>query len=112
MDNKIRTIKRQTRIRRNIQKFSERVRLTVHKSNKYCYVQAIDQSGNVLFGLTDKKLALKGSPTEKAHALGMEFAKVAKEKKVTSFVFDKGRFSYHGCVKAIAEGAREGGLQL
>src|SRR5205814_151792 len=106
-------IKRQTRIRKNIAKVSDRPRLSVFRSNKYIYAQIIDKNGNVLFGLTEKKGEKKGTTRpERSRELGFNIAKIALEKKIKEVVFDKGRFAYHGNVKAVAEGAREGGLQF
>ncbi len=77
------------------------------------YAQIIDQKGNVLFGLTEKKGEKKGiTRLERSKELGMSIAKIALEKKIKEVAFDKGRFAYHGKVKALAEGAREGGLQF
>jgi large subunit ribosomal protein L18 len=77
------------------------------------YVQVINQEGQALFGLTEKSLEKKGAVRiENAKELGKAIAKIALEKKIKEVVFDKGRFAYHGKVKAIAEGAREGGLQF
>lgn len=107
------SIKRQKRIRKKITYVSDRPRLTVFRSNKYVYAQVIDLNGKTLFGLTEKKLDKKGaSRIENAKELGREIAKIALDKKIKSIVFDKGRFAYHGKIKAIAEGAREGGLQF
>lgn len=102
-------LKRQTRIRKNIAKVSDRPRLSVFRSNKYIYAQVIDINGNVLFGLFEKKGTTKSG---KSRELGVSIAKIALEKKIKEVVFDKGRFAYHGNVKAVAEGAREGGLQF
>src|SRR5216683_102012 len=101
-------IKRQTRIRKNIQVVSDRPRLTVFRSNKYCYAQIINRNGDTVLGLSEKALTKQSSRMENAKALGIEIAKRAIEKNIKEVVFDKGRFAYHGKVKAIAEGAREG----
>lgn len=105
-------IKRQTRIRKNIALVSDRPRLSVFRSNKYIYVQVVDQKGKTLFGLTEKKLEKKDTRMGNAKKLGMEIAKIALEKNIKKVVFDKGRFSYHGKIKALADGAREEGLQF
>lgn len=106
-------IKRQTRARKNIALFSDRPRLSVFMSNKYMYVQVISPEGQTLFGLTEKSLGKKNLPrVEKAKELGKAIAKIAIGKKIEKVVFDKGSFAYHGKVKAVAEGAREGGLQF
>ncbi len=107
-------LKRQTRIRKNVVANSDRVRLSVFRSNKYIYAQIIDKSGDTLMGISEKVLAAKGkvTPTERAKELGMAIAKLAISKKIKEVAFDKGRFSYHGRVKAVADGAREGGLNF
>jgi large subunit ribosomal protein L18 len=105
-------VQRKTRIRKKISFVSDRPRLSVHRSNRYCYAQVIDLKGNVVVGMSEKTLAAKGSPIERAKMLGAEIAKKAIEKKIKEVAFDKGSFAYHGRVKAIAEGAREGGLQF
>jgi large subunit ribosomal protein L18 len=104
--------KRTTRIRKKIQMVTDRPRLTVFRSNRYCYAQIIDNKGDTILGLSEKTLGQKASRMEKAKTLGLEIAKRALEKKIKQIVFDKGRFAYHGKVKAIAQGAREGGLQF
>ena len=65
-------------------------------------------------GLSEKTLGkeAKGTPIERARYLGTAIAKLALEKKIKEVAFDKGSFAYHGRVKAIAEGAREGGLSF
>lgn len=65
-------------------------------------------------GISEKVLAAKGkaTPTERAKELGVAIAKLAISKKVKEVAFDKGRFSYHGRVEAVATGAREGGLKF
>lgn len=80
------------------------------------YAQIIDKNGNALLGMSEKTLVAKSKektkPTDRAKALGQEIAKLALAKKITEVAFDKGRFSYHGKVAAVAEGAREGGLRF
>ena len=110
--NTSRNIQRQTRIRKKASNVSDRLRLSVFRSNNYVYAQIIDQAGNTLLGLSEKTLKVKGLPVERAKMLGMEIAKLAVAKKIKEVAFDKGRFAYHGRVKAVAEGAREGGLQF
>ena len=105
-------LKRQTRIRKNIAKVSDRPRLSVFRSNKYIYAQIIDQKGNALCGLTEKKGEKGTTRLERSRQLGLSIAKIALEKNIKEVVFDKGRFAYHGNVEKVAEGAREGGLQF
>lgn len=108
------TVQRQTRIRKNIQNVTLRPRLSVSRSNQYCYAQIIDINGTTLVGLSEKTVKgdKKITPMESAKQLGLAIAKLAVEKKIKEVAFDKGRFAYHGRVKQIAEGAREGGLQF
>lgn len=114
MNKKRQNNKRSMRIRRKIRLVSDRLRLSVFRSNKHLYAQIIDdKNGETISSASDKLLdKLKGSKTDLAHELGLLLAKKAKDKKITKVVFDKGRYSYHGKVKAFADGAREGGLQF
>lgn len=113
MDNKDRKIQRQVRVRKKTAIVTTRPRLSVFRSNNYVYAQIIDGKGNTVAGVSEKKLkAGKVSPVESAKQVGMEIAKLALSKKIKEVAFDKGRFAYHGRVKAVAEGAREGGLSL
>lgn len=105
-----RTRQRQERTRAKVRLISPRPRLSVFRSNSYIYAQIIDdKSQKTLLGVSEKK-EQKGNKTERAHMLGQELAKMALTKKIKEVVFDKGRYAYHGRVKALAEGAREGGL--
>lgn len=105
-------INREKRIRKNIALVSDRPRLTVFRSNKYISAQIIDTNGKTLLGVNEKTHTKGATRLEKAHELGIEIAKLALAKKIKEIVFDKGRFAYHGRVKAVAQGAREGGLQF
>lgn len=113
--NKKREQKRKTRIRKKILATSARPRLTVFRSNVHMYAQIIDdKQGKTLFAVSEKEAKLEGKHTriEMAHALGNVIAQKAVAGKVTEVVFDKGSYKYHGRVKALAEGAREGGLKF
>ncbi len=114
MNRKDTRIQRQTRIRRKIVGETKRARLSVSRSNKYCYAQIIAPTGKTVISISEKALLgkTKIAPMELAKQLGAAIAKLALENKITEVVFDKGRFAYHGRVKAIAEGAREGGLSF
>lgn len=115
MNKQVQKLRRQARIRKKIRGTSDRPRLSVFRSNQYMYAQIIDDAtGITLLSISEKKLAKtdKASRLEKAKMVGLEVAKLAGEKKVKQVVFDKGRYAYHGRVKAVAEGAREGGLQF
>lgn len=110
----IRAKKRETRIRTKIRHVSDRPRLSVFRSNNYLYAQIIDDKAQkTIVGISEKVLSAKGGTrVDRAKALGVEIAKLAKEKKIQTVVFDKGAYAYHGRVKALAEGAREGGLNF
>lgn len=100
--------------KRKIVGTDEMPRLKVHRTNKYLYVQIInDIKGITILGLNQKHLEVKNQKlVESARALGLLIAQKAKAKKITKVVFDRGSKAYHGIVKALAEGAREGGLKF
>lgn len=107
---------RKKRVRGKIVGSSYRPRLSVFRSNKHLYVQFIDDlKGTTLMGLSDKvvkKNSLKMTKTKIAAFLGEELAKYAKTKRISKVVFDRGSYKYHGRIKALAEGARKGGLKF
>jgi large subunit ribosomal protein L18 len=106
---------RQTRIRAKVKGVAKQPRLSVFRSNKYVYAQVIDdEKGKTVVGAIEKELVSKEKLTksEKAKELGKLIAKKAIAKKVEAVVFDRGSYRYHGRVKAVAEGAREGGLKF
>ncbi|MDR1210196.1 MAG: 50S ribosomal protein L18 [Clostridiales bacterium] len=107
--------KRHERVRNRVAGTAERPRLAVFRSNKYIYVQAIDDAlGRTLAAASSRDKALarleSGSDTEAAKAVGTAIADKLKETGVTAVVFDRGGYIYHGKVKALADAAREGGL--
>lgn len=88
-------------------------RLTVFRSSKHIYATLVDEkSGKTLFSVSDKTLTSKVTKVEKAKEVGKQFAQKAAAKKVKKVVFDRAGYLYHGRVKALAEGAREGGLDF
>lgn len=107
---------RHERIRENLSGTSERPRLCVFRSNANIEAQIIDDTkGVTLVSATslDKSLKLKnGGNIEAAKVVGAELAKRAKKAKISTVVFDRGGYLYHGRVKALAEAAREGGLEF
>jgi len=110
---KARKARRALRIRNKIQSVSTAPRLTVFRSNKHIYAQVIDDiKGKTLVSVSEKEVDVKNTKTEKAKVVGMKLAEKAKAIKIKNVVFDKGAYKYHGRVKALAEGAREGGLQF
>ena len=111
--------KRAQRVRRQIKKVSgDRVRLSVHRSSKHIYAQVIDDTqGRTLAAAStldkDLKSSLKtGADTAAAAAVGKLVAERAVKAGVKEVVFDRGAFIYHGRVKALAEAAREAGLEF
>ncbi len=108
-------IKRHMRIRNKISGTAERPRLNVFRSNKNIYAQIIDDlSGKTLAAAStlDKEIEGKGSNKEAAKEVGKLVAKRAADKGITEVVFDRGGYVYHGRVKELADGAREGGLKF
>jgi large subunit ribosomal protein L18 len=104
--------RRHARIRAKIFGTNEKPRLSVFKSNKHLFVQLIDdQNGLTLASVHSREVKGK-SMTEKAHLVGTTLATKAKIKKIEKVVFDRGGFMYTGNIKAVAEGAREGGLKF
>lgn len=98
-------------IRKKVSGTSERPRLAVFRSNKEIYAQLIDDVSNIT--LTSASSAdSKGTKTEQASAVGKLIADNALKAGISSVVFDRGGFLYHGRVKALAESAREGGLKF
>lgn len=103
------------RIRRKVAGSTERPRLAVFRSVKHIYAQVIDDTvGHTLAAASsNEKSGIKsGGNVAGAKAVGKLLAERAKEKGVKSVVFDRGGYLYHGRVKALAEAAREGGLQF
>lgn len=104
--------RRQDRSRAKIKSASHAPRLSVFRSNKNIEVQLIDDSVfSTIVSANSREVKAK-TKTEAAFELGKLIAKKALDKKVEKVVFDKGGYRYHGRVKALAEGAREGGLKF
>lgn len=101
---------RRNRIRSKVEGNSERPRLAVFKSNKFMYVQIIDDTKGHTLAAADSKSIKKGTQLEKAKQVGESIAKIAKEKKISQVVFDRGGFRYAGAIKELADAARNGGL--
>ncbi len=104
---------RQRRVRAKVSGTASRPRLSVFRSNAHLYAQLIDdESGKTLCAASDKDVSKKGTGATVASAreIGALVAKKAIEHGITSAVFDRAGYKYHGQVKALAEGAREGGL--
>ncbi len=105
--------RRHNRVRAKISGTKEVPRLSVYRSNKGLFVQLIDdEAGRTLASVDMKETVAVKVKTEAAKEAGKLIAKKAVEKKISKVVFDRGGYKYHGRIKALAEGAREGGLQF
>lgn len=103
------------RIRRKVTGTAERPRLAVHYSNQHIYAQVIDDSaGKTLISAStmDKSFEKASANVESAQQVGKLLAERAKGSNISAVVFDRGGHLYHGKVKALADAAREGGLQF
>ncbi len=111
-------LRRRLHVRRKITGTPERPRLTVFRSSKHIYAQLIDDlTGATLAAAssatTDVKTSVPyGGNVKAAAEVGKKLAAVAKEKGISKAAFDRGHYRYHGRVKALADGAREGGLSF
>jgi len=101
------------RIRKTVQGTPERPRLCVFRSAKHIYAQIVnDDSNKVILTVSSLKVADDKSGKEQAAVVGKEVAKAALAKGIKNIVFDRNGFVYHGRVKALADGAREAGLNF
>ena len=113
--------RRHRRVRAKVQGTPERPRLAVHRSLKHIYVQVIDDvHGRTLTAASSNEPDFRTQATTEAHGgnvggakkVGQIMAQRAREHGITQVVFDRGGYSYHGRVKSLADGAREGGLEF
>jgi large subunit ribosomal protein L18 len=104
--------RRHARIRAKVQGTAERPRLAIFLSNRYVYAQLIDDDKGVTLASATSKDVKDKSMTEDAKVVGERIAKAAKEKGLSKAVFDRAGFTYSARVKALADAAREGGLQF
>lgn len=102
---------RHDRVRKNISGTKAIPRLNVYRSNKNIFASLIDDENGVTLA-TASSLGMKGNNTEVASAVGAAIAKSAKQLKIKDVVFDRGGYLYHGRVQALAEAARENGLNF
>ena len=118
MDRKEKTrslARRHRRVRKKVVGTAERPRLAVYRSNRHIYAQVIDDfegrtlaaASTVTLGNGDGK-----EPKDRAKAVGLDLAGKAKAAGITQVTFDRGGFRYHGRIQAVADGAREGGLEF
>ena len=109
---------RRLRVKRGIRKkivgTETRPRLSVYRSNNHIYAQLIDDaSGHTLASATSQHEGTSGEkPMDKSRSVGKQLAERAKDAGIERVVFDRNGYRYHGRVKALAQGAREGGLQF
>jgi large subunit ribosomal protein L18 len=106
-------VQRKQHVRKTLSGTPEKPRMTVFKSNKYLYVQVVDDvAGATLAAASSLEESLKGFKRnlDGAAKLGEEIGKRLKEKNVAVVVFDRNGYKYHGIVKAIADGARKAGI--
>jgi large subunit ribosomal protein L18 len=106
--------RRHRRVRGKIRGTAERPRLAVFRSNRGIFAQLIDDDGSRTLAAASwlDARTFKGSKTDQAAAVGKRLAAKAKEAGIETVVFDRGGYLYHGRVKALADGAREGGLKF
>ncbi len=110
-------VRRKIRIRKKVFGTSERPRLNVFRSAKHIYAQVIDDEKGVTLAAAstlgkDVSGAHEGKKTARAAAVGKALAELCKSKNIGTVVFDRSGYRYHGRVKAVADAAREGGLQF
>ena len=114
-DTRSQRIKRHKRVRAKIAGTPERPRLNVFRSETNIYAQIIDDTKGITLvsaSSLEKGFECEGTKTDAAKKVGEAIAERAKAKGIDTVVFDRGGYLYHGRVKALAEGAREGGLQF
>ncbi|HQV64992.1 MAG TPA: 50S ribosomal protein L18 [Candidatus Paceibacterota bacterium] len=100
------------KIRTRVVGSEARPRLSVFRSNKFIYAQIIDDNtGKTLVSVSDIKAAT-GNKVDRARSMGEQIAELAKKSGITAVVFDRGGFRYTGRIAALADGAREKGLQF
>jgi ribosomal protein L18, bacterial type len=109
--------RRKVRIRKKIYGTAERPRLVVFRSNMHLYAQIVDDDKHAVLAATSTLSLVKNGQDARGNKtggelVGKEIARLAKEKNISGVVFDRNGYIYHGRVKAVAEGAREGGLEF
>ena len=106
-------LRRHARVRKNVSGTEECPRLDVFRSNKEIYAQVIDDiKGITLVSSSSKNLKINGGNIDGAKAVGKDIAEKCKKSKIEKVVFDRGGYLYHGRVAALAESARENGLEF
>jgi len=107
--------RRHIRVRKRVRGTAERPRLAVYRSNRYIYAQVIDDTkGHTLAAASSQEPELRGGTlnVDTAAKVGELLAQRAKEAEVSAVIFDRGGYKYHGRIKALADAAREAGLEF
>ena len=106
-------LRRHRRVRGKIRGTAERPRLAVYRSNRGIFAQLVDDdAGKTIVSASWTTLGTEGGKSDQATAVGKALAAAASKAGIETVVFDRGGYLYHGRVKALAEGAREGGLKF
>ena len=109
-------LKRKVRIRKKISGTAQRPRLVIYRSNRHLYAQLVDDVAGVTLASSSTQVladtGAMGANRDAATKVGKDIAAKAKEKDIVEVVFDRNGYIYHGRVKALADGAREGGLKF
>lgn len=112
LQKQINRLRRKARVRSKIAGTAMVPRLSIFRSETHIYAQLIDDDNGVTLAAANDLKIESGTKTEKSVKVWEEIAKKAKDLKITEIVFDRGGFSYHGRVKALADSARNGGLKF
>ena len=105
-------IRRHARVRKKVQGEAARPRLAVYRSNRHIYAQLIDDAAASTVAAASDAEVSGDSPIDRAKAVGQLLATRASDAGISTAVFDRGGFQFHGRVAAVATGAREGGLEI
>ncbi len=105
-------VRRHLRVRKTVTGTAERPRLVVFRSLKHIYAQLVDDASNRTLVTVTSQAVSEGKKSERSAAVGKTIAEKAKAAGITRVVFDRAGYKYHGRVKAVADGAREGGLEF
>ncbi|MCP4522712.1 MAG: 50S ribosomal protein L18 [Candidatus Gracilibacteria bacterium] len=113
LEKTLRRLRRKNRVRAKISGTASRPRLAVFRSNTHIYAQVIDdKAGKTLCSSSDLKITESGTKSELATKVGNDIAGKIKDLKISTIVFDRGGFQYHGRVKALAEAVRASGIEF
>jgi len=114
-ERKNKSLRRKARVTFKISQNRNRYRLNVYRSNRHIYAQITDNSGKTLIGVSSHKVKMPKDSKGKidiSFNTGKALAEKAKSKRIKEIVFNRGCYKYHGRVKALAEGVKEGGLKF